>query len=49
MQYEVIATGSRGNCVVLNNSIAIDMGVPFKALSNIYKKLNLVLLTHIHS
>lgn len=49
MKYEVIATGSKGNCTVLNNSIAIDMGVPFKSLENVYKKLNLVLLTHIHS
>lgn len=49
MKYEVIATGSKGNCTVLNNSIAIDMGIPFKALENVYKKLNLVLLTHIHS
>ena len=49
MNYEIIATGSSGNCVIVNGCIAVDMGVPFKALKSIYKDLKLVLLTHIHS
>lgn len=49
MRYEVIASSSAGNCVVLDNSIVVDMGVPFKALSGVYKQINLVLLTHTHS
>ena len=49
MEYEIIATGSSGNCVMINGCIAVDMGVPFKALKCIYRDLKLVLLTHIHS
>lgn len=49
MDYEVIATGSGGNCVIVNGCIAVDMGVPFKALKGVYRELKLVLLTHIHS
>lgn len=49
MQYNIIATGSTGNAVVLNNYILIDVGVSFKSLKNVYKDLKLVLLTHIHS
>lgn len=49
MQYEVISTGSQGNAVVINNIILIDCGVSFKALKDYYKKLSIVLLTHIHS
>ena len=49
MKYEVIATGSTGNCVILNDYIAIDMGVPFKSISAHVKSLKLVLLTHRHS
>ena len=49
MEYEIIATGSSGNCVIVNGCIAVDMGVPFKALKGIYRDLKLVLLTHIHS
>lgn len=48
MKYNIIATGSTGNAVVLNNCILIDCGVSFKALKDVYKDLKLVLLTHEH-
>lgn len=48
MTFDVIATGSKGNAVVINNSILIDCGVPFKALEPVKKDLKLVLLTHVH-
>ena len=35
--------------MILNNSIAVDMGVTFKALNDVYKKLLIVLLTHEHT
>ena len=49
MKYEIIATGSTGNCCVIENIIAIDMGISFKAIKQVYKDLKLVLLTHIHT
>lgn len=50
MTYDIIATGSTGNCVIINGEIAIDMGVPMKKLreSGYIKNLKLVLLTHEH-
>ena len=48
MNYNIIATGSSGNCIIIENSIAIDMGVSFKAIKEYYKNLQLVLLTHAH-
>ena len=48
MTFDVIATGSTGNAVVINGSILIDCGVPFKALEAVKKDLKLVLLTHVH-
>lgn len=48
MNYNIISTGSKGNAVVVNNHILIDCGVPFKALKDVYKDLQIVLLTHIH-
>ncbi len=47
--YEIISTGSQGNAVVVNEFILIDCGVPFKALKACYRKLRIVILTHIHS
>ena len=46
--FHVIATGSTGNAVVLNDFILIDCGVSYKALEPYVQKLKLVLLTHIH-
>lgn len=48
MKYDVISTGSKGNAVIIND-ILIDCGVPFNKLTEVYKHLKLVLLTHIHS
>lgn len=48
MTYNIIATGSDGNAVLIENSILIDCGVPFKTLKEYAPKLKLILLTHIH-
>ena len=50
MNYKIINTGSDGNCTIINDIIAIDMGVSFKKLSSSIdiRKLQLVLLTHVH-
>lgn len=48
MTFDVIATGSSGNAVVLNKNILIDCGVSWKAIKPYAKDLRLVLLTHIH-
>lgn len=49
MRYDVIASSSAGNAVVINGNILVDCGVPFKRLNAVYKDLQIVLLTHIHS
>lgn len=49
MNYKIINSGSDGNAIVIENFILIDCGVSFKRLQDVYSKLQLVLLTHIHS
>lgn len=49
MKYEIIATGSKGNAVVVNDEILIDCGVPYKMIEPYATKLKIVLLTHEHS
>lgn len=48
MIYNIIATGSSGNAVVIDNKILIDCGVPYKMLRPYVRDLQLVLLTHEH-
>lgn len=44
----VLASGSKGNAVLLNGSILIDCGVPYKLIQPHIQDLRLVLLTHRH-
>ena len=44
----IISSGSDGNAVIYFDRIMVDCGVPFAALSDTYKNISLVLLTHRH-
>lgn len=48
MNYKILATGSTGNCVIINDAIMVDCGVPYKTVEPYLGKLQLVLLTHLH-
>ena len=48
MNYNIINTGSDGNATIIENTIMIDCGLPFKKIYPYIRKLKLVLLTHIH-
>ena len=49
MNYKIISSCSTGNATIIKDIILIDCGVTFKKLEKYYKKLKIVLLTHIHS
>lgn len=46
--FEIIASGSKGNAVVLNKTVLVDCGVSYRALAPYVPGLRLVLLTHVH-
>ena len=49
IRYDILASGSSGNCTVIENEIMIDAGAPYKALRPYIKTLRLALLTHGHA
>lgn len=49
MEYEILNSGSNGNCTIVNGIIAIDMGIPYSKLKGYHRTIQIVLLTHIHS
>lgn len=49
MNYNIIQTGSSGNCTIINDIIAIDIGCSFHRLEPFYKNLQAVFITHAHS
>lgn len=49
IDYCILNSGSNGNCLVIHDYMAIDMGVTFKQIKPYLRKLQIILLTHIHS
>lgn len=45
---KVLATGSSGNAVLYGGNILVDVGVPYRTISDYANDIRLVLLTHIH-
>ena len=46
--YNVLASGSSGNCVLYHNSIMVDIGVPYSVIAPYKNSIQIVLLTHEH-
>ena len=49
MTCDVIATGSKGNAVLLNGCLLFDCGVSWSRLQPYAKDISIVFLTHTHS
>lgn len=49
INYNVISTGSVGNCTLISGYIAVDMGIPYSWIKPYERNLRVVFLTHIHS
>jgi phosphoribosyl 1,2-cyclic phosphodiesterase len=48
LNYEIISTGSKGNCVIIND-LMFDIGVPFKSIKEKLYSVKSIILTHIHT
>jgi Cft2 family RNA processing exonuclease len=48
MNHKIISTGSKGNCVIIND-VMVDCGVPFGKIRNELYDIKYLLLTHAHS
>lgn len=48
MNYNVISTGSKGNCIILNDIIMLDCGVAYKYIEPYLYKVKLIFISHVH-
>lgn len=46
--YNVLSSGSKGNCIIYHDTIAVDMGIPYSNIKEFKNDLQIVLLTHRH-
>ena len=44
----ILATGSGGNCTILDGALALDMGIPFKQIVKYLPQLHVVFISHEH-
>lgn len=49
MDYKILASGSKGNAVILNDEILIDCGITYKHLKDHLNNIKYLFITHIHS
>lgn len=48
MHYKIISSGSKGNCVVIND-VMVDCGVPFNKIKDVLYDIKYLLITHVHT
>ena len=46
MKYEILGTGSTGNCVILNKNIMLDCGLTYKQVKPHLKDIKLIFISH---
>lgn len=46
--YNVVASGSTGNCEIAYQKVMIDCGVPFSKIKKYIKEIKLLIITHVH-
>ena len=47
LKYSILKSGSSGNCIIIENYIAIDMGVSYSQIKPYLKDLKVICLTHL--
>lgn len=48
IDYHIISSGSKGNCVVINRTVMVDCGIAFNKLKDYLYDVKYLIITHIH-
>lgn len=46
MRYNIIASGSSGNCIIVEDFLALDMGISYKKIQKYLKQIKLIFISH---
>lgn len=49
MHYEILGSSSKGNCIIIENKMALDVGVSYAKIKNYLKNIKLIFISHVHS
>ena len=48
MNYKIISSSSRGNCIILENGIALDIGIQYKSIKKYLTDIKAIFISHLH-
>lgn len=48
MKYNILKSGSCGNCIIINNYLALDIGVNYKKVESYLKNIKIIFISHQH-
>lgn len=49
MDYEILKTGSKGNCIIVEGKFMLDCGVPYKLIEPYLKDIKMIFISHSHT
>lgn len=49
MHYEILKTGSKGNCIIVENVFALDIGIPYKTIKPYLDDIKMIFISHRHT
>lgn len=49
MTYEIISSNSKGNCVIIDKYLSLDMGISYKRIKDKLKDIKLIFISHSHT
>ena len=49
MHYEIVASSSKANCIIVEDILALDMGVSYTKVKQYLSKIKLIFISHSHS
>lgn len=49
MNYKIVSSGSKGNCVIIHDDVMVDCGVPFGKIKDDLYGIKYLLITHVHT
>ena len=48
MNYKIISSSARGNCIILENGIALDIGIQYKSIKKYLTDIKAIFISHLH-
>ena len=48
MTYELLKSGSDGNCIIVNKTISLDMGIPYQQIKPYLNEVKVIFISHCH-